>query len=137
MNKITTPHYLNFNKIGHAAEGYLAITEFEKDLPFLPKRAFWTYYTPNEVVRGRHAHYRTEMVLIALSGRIDLQVETLQGDTAHFVLDRPETGVYLPVLCWHTMQYSHNAVQLVFTSTLFDPEDYIRSYEDFIHLKNV
>lgn len=136
MNKTSAPYYLNFGKIGHSAEGYLAIAEFEKDFPFQPKRSFWTYFTPHEVVRGRHAHYRTEMILIAVSGRIDVQVETLLGETAHFVLDRPETGVYLPVLCWHTMQYSHNAVQLVFTSTAYDPDDYIRSYEDFTNLKN-
>jgi dTDP-4-dehydrorhamnose 3,5-epimerase-like enzyme len=136
MKTNTAPYTLNFNKIGHSAEGYMAISEFDKDLPFLPKRAFWTYFTPNEVVRGRHAHHKTEMVLIALNGRIDLEVETLEGETSHFVLDRPETGVFLPVLCWHTMQYSHNAVQLVFTSTLYDPEDYIRSYEEFVRLKN-
>ena len=135
MNQPIAPHTLHFDKIGHSVEGYLAIAEFEKNLPFMPLRAFWTYFTPNEVIRGRHAHYRTEMVILAVNGRIELEVETLQGETTHFLLDRPDVGVYLPALCWHTMQYSHDAVQLVFTSTLYDPEDYIRSYEDFCRMK--
>lgn len=135
MNNTAVPYPLHFTKIGQPAEGYLAIAEFEKDLPFAPRRTFWTYFTPHEVIRGRHAHYATEMVIIALCGRIELQTETLDGETGHFILERPETGVYLPALCWHTMQYSHSAVQLVFTSTPYDPEDYIRSYEEFNLLK--
>ena len=89
------------------------------------------------MIRGRHAHHRTEMVIIALCGRIELQTEMPDGEMGHFILDRPETGVYLPALCWHTMQYSHSAVQLVFTSTPYDPDDYIRSYDEFTRLKNL
>jgi len=137
MNQPAVPYPLTFTKVGHSAEGYLAIAEFEKHLPFVPQRVFWTYFTPHEVVRGRHAHHRTEMVILALNGRIDLEVETLNGEKSSFTLDRPDTGVYLPALCWHTMQYTHNAVQLVFTSTSYDPDDYIRSYEEFNRLKKM
>jgi dTDP-4-dehydrorhamnose 3,5-epimerase-like enzyme len=125
------PRLIQFKKVGHPAEGYISIAEIEKELPFAPKRVFWTYFTPHEVIRGRHAHYRTEMVLIAVSGRIELQTEMAGGIVQNFLLDHPETGVYMPPHCWHTMQYSHNAVQLVFASTAYDPDDYIRSYDAF------
>ena len=81
MNQPIAPHTIHFDKIGHSAEGYLAIAEFEKKLPFVPLRAFWTYFTPHEVVRGRHAHYRTEMVILALNGRIELDSHVGRGTT--------------------------------------------------------
>jgi hypothetical protein len=43
--------------------------------------------------------------------------------------------VYIPPLAWHTMQYSHSAVQLIIASTKFDEVDYIRDYVDFETLK--
>jgi len=92
---------------------------------------FWTYYTPEEVVRGRHAHYKTEQVLIALAGRIIVNIEMPDGEKMIFTLDKPNVGLYVPPHCWHTMQYSHSCVQLVLASSKYDESDYIRKYEDF------
>lgn len=125
------PHRITLKKIGKPAEGYISIGEAQSEIPFEIKRIFWTYYTPEEVVRGRHAHYETEMVLIASAGRIVVNTEMPDGSLNVFVLDKPDVGVYLPKLCWHTMQYSHNSVQLVIASTVYNESDYIRSYEDF------
>jgi len=129
------PHIINFKRIGKPAEGYISIAEAQNEIPFEIKRNFWTYFTPEEVVRGRHAHYETEMVLIALSGRIVVNTEMPDGSLNVFVLDKPDVGLYMPKLCWHTMQYSHNAVQLVVASTVYNEADYIRSYEDFKKLQ--
>ncbi len=126
-----TPHIIDFKRIGKPSEGYLSIGESNSDIPFEVKRNFWTYYTPEEVVRGRHAHYETEMVLIAMAGRIVVNTEMPDGSLNVFVLDKPDMGLYMPKLCWHTMQYSHNAVQLVIASSIYNEADYIRSYEDF------
>jgi hypothetical protein len=125
------PHIITFKRIGKPAEGYISIAEAQNEIPFEIKRNFWTYFTPEEVVRGRHAHYETEMVLIALAGRIVVNTEMPDGSLDVFVLDKPDVGLYMPKLCWHTMQYSHNAVQLVVASTEYNEADYIRSYEDF------
>jgi hypothetical protein len=129
-----SPYELLFNKIGNPSQGYISIGESSKNIPFEVKRIFYTYYTPEEVVRGRHAHYDTEMILIAVSGRIVVNTEMPNGERSVFVLDKPEIGLYLPKLCWHTMQYSHNAVQLVIASTHYAESDYIRSYDEFLKL---
>jgi hypothetical protein len=71
------------------------------------------------------------MVLIAIGGRIVVNTEMPDGSLNVFVLDKPNEGVYLPKLCWHTMQYSHSVVQLVLASSHYNEADYIRSYEDF------
>lgn len=129
------PRLIQFKRLGKPSEGYISIAEAENEVPFTIRRNFWTYFTPEEVVRGRHAHYETEMVLIAVAGRIVVNTEMPDGTLNVFVLDKPDTGVYMPRLCWHTMQYSHNAVQLVLASSLYNESDYIRSYEDFKQLK--
>ena len=128
---MSTPKLISFNKIGHPPEGYISIFQNGQEMPFEVKRCFWTYYTPEEVVRGRHAHYNTEMILIAAAGKIIVHTEMPGGIKAEFTLEKPESGLLIPKLCWHTMQYSHNAVQLVLASTVYEESDYIRDYETF------
>ncbi|MGI9159428.1 MAG: sugar 3,4-ketoisomerase [Saprospiraceae bacterium] len=131
MTQYPPVHRIEFATRGEPATGYLALTTGALEPPFPIKRVFWTYFTPQDVIRGRHAHHQTEMVLIALHGRIHLKTETLDGEFGEFLLDSPNEGIYLPPLTWHTMQYSHDAVQLVLASTDYDPADYIRDYETF------
>jgi len=121
---MNTPKLINFSKIGEPALGYISVAEFEKDIPFEIKRVFWTYDTPSQVTRGRHAHRYTEQVLIAVSGIIKLKVEH-QGKIYRFDLSLPNQGVYLPTLSWVEMDYSEGAVQMVFASDIYDSEDYI------------
>lgn len=124
------PYIIEFPKHGESIIGYISVTA-NNDLPFPVERLFWTYYTPESIVRGRHAHYMTQQILIAVSGRIILTTDDGNGDVKSFVLDSPNAGVYLPPNVWHTMQYSHSAVQLVLASTSFDADDYIRDYDKF------
>lgn len=129
------PYTIDFQTIGASPEGYISVADFEKHLPFKPERVFWTYFTPHEVIRGRHAHYLTEMILIPVNGKIELQTEMPNGEKDVFLLESPAKGVYMPPLCWHTMKYSHNAVQLILASTPYDPADYIRNYDVFLALR--
>ncbi|MCU0416409.1 MAG: FdtA/QdtA family cupin domain-containing protein [Cytophagaceae bacterium] len=125
------PHLITFPKLGESSIGYISVTEAESQVPFTINRVFWTYYTPESIVRGRHAHYQTEQVLVAVTGRIIITTEEPDGTIQVFNLESPNEGVYIPPNCWHTMQYSHTAVQLVFASTKYNESDYIRSYDDF------
>ena len=129
------PHIINFRQIGESGIGYISVAEMSKDIPFEIRRVFWTYFTPQSVTRGRHAHHQTEQVLVAAAGKIIVSTEDVSGGKAEFVLDSPTMGLYLPPNCWHVMQYSHNAVQLALASTPFEEKDYIRDYEEFKKLK--
>ncbi len=131
----TEPQLIQFHTHGESAIGYLAVAQIQQDIPFEVKRLFWTYFTPQSVIRGRHAHHATSMVLIAVHGRIEVHTELLSGQKNSFLLDRPDVGVWMPPLTWHTMQYSHDAVQLVLTDTEYVVTDYIRSYEEFVALR--
>lgn len=125
------PYLLKLPKLGAPEVGYITVVETEKHLPFAIERTFWTYLTPESIVRGRHAHYRTEQVLVALSGRIIVMTEAADGTLRTFRLESPDTGLYVPPNVWHTMQYSPTAVQLVLASTSYNENDYIRDYDQF------
>ncbi|TYZ07045.1 WxcM-like domain-containing protein [Hymenobacter lutimineralis] len=125
------PYLIEFPKLGAPGIGYISVTEQQTHLPFAIERIFWTYYTPESIVRGRHAHHRTEQVLVAVAGRIVVTTEMPDGQIHTFRLEDPHTGLYIPPNAWHTMQYSHNAVQLVFASQAYEEADYIRQYEEF------
>lgn len=137
MMQSTEPQLIQFNTHGESAIGYLAVAQIQQDIPFVVKRLFWTYFTPQSVIRGRHAHHATSMVLIAVHGRIEVRTEMLSGQKNSFLLDRPDVGVWMRPLTWHTMQYSHDAVQLVLTDTEYVATDYIRSYEEFVGLRRI
>lgn len=125
------PYYIEFPKLGESNIGYISVVENNTLIPFDIKRVFWTYFTPESIVRGRHAHHKTEQVLIAVSGRIIVNTEMPDGELSTFILDKPNVGVYIPPCAWHTMQYSHTAIQMSLASLEYDENDYIRNYEDF------
>lgn len=125
---MTNPHIIEFDRVGEPSQGFISIAE---KLNFDVKRVFWTYFTPESIVRGRHAHHETEMIIVAAAGRIIVNTEMPDGHLNVFTLDRPNMGVFVPKKCWHTMQYSHSAVQIVLASTDYVESDYIRHYEDF------
>ncbi len=128
---MTDPYLIQFPKLGAPEIGYISVTEQQSLLPFEVQRIFWTYYTPESIVRGRHAHYATEQVLIAVAGRITVTTELANGIIHTFRLEDPNVGLYVPAHAWHTMQYSHSAVQVVLASQAYNEADYIRDYEQF------
>ncbi len=129
--EISTPHLITFPRIGKPAEGYISVAEVQKNIPFDVKRVYWTYYTPYNVQRGGHAHRHLFQVLIAVSGRIVISTENVIGNTDTFLLENPDTGLFLPPPFWHTMQFSHNAVLLSLCSIEYQEADYIRNYDLF------
>jgi mannose-6-phosphate isomerase-like protein (cupin superfamily) len=131
MQKTKEPYMIDFPKLGDSSIGYISVTEANKLVPFEIKRVFWTYYTPESIVRGRHAHYKTDQVLVAVAGRIIVTIEKPDGNIEVYNLESPNQGVFVPANCWHTMQYNHTSVQLVFASTEYEEKDYIRSYEEY------
>jgi len=132
MPPYPAPHLLTFSQIGDAGIGYLSVSEnAEPPLPFAVQRVFWTYYTPDNILRGRHAHRATEHVLLAVAGRIVVTTEQADGQLEVFRLESPHVGLYIPPHVWHTMQYSPGAVQLALASQPFEEADYIRELEEF------
>ncbi|MBG8552300.1 sugar 3,4-ketoisomerase [Hymenobacter guriensis] len=125
------PQLIEFPRLGSPDIGYISVAEEGHVLPFVPRRVFWTYHTPEEIVRGRHAHYKSEHVLVAVAGRIVVVTEQANGQLQSFRLDSPHLGLYIPPSSWHSMHYAEEAIQLTFASELYQEEDYIRDYATF------
>lgn len=129
-----TPHLLSFTKIGSSDLGYISVAEIADNIPFEIKRVYWTYYTPQDVTRGGHAHYDLEQVIVAVSGIITFITEDLEGNKIEFILDSPDKGLYIPKLIWRDIKFSHNAVLLCLASERYIAADYIRDYQTFLAL---
>lgn len=112
--------------------GNLTVGEFERHLPFSPKRYFVTFDVPNATVRGEHAHRECAQFLICLHGSCAVMVDDGQH-REEFLLDRPTFGVHVPPMVW-AAEYKHtsDSTLLVFASHHYDPADYIREYSDFL-----
>lgn len=112
--------------------GHLVIVEGDQDIPFEIKRVFYIYGSDKDVIRGRHANYNTEFVLINVAGTSKVKVDD-GTDQKVFSLDRPHTGIYLPRMVWKDMyDFSEDSVLLVLASEHYDAEEYIRDYEQYL-----
>ncbi|MFK7797621.1 MAG: FdtA/QdtA family cupin domain-containing protein [Aureispira sp.] len=130
-HQMTTPSLIQFDKIGTPNLGYISVAEIEHNIPFPIQRVYWTYFTPNHVERGNHAHKALEQVIVCVSGIIKFEFENSKGEVFKFTLDDPSKGVHVPPGYWRRMQFSHSAVLLCLASLLYDEADYIRDYNTF------
>ena len=130
------PSLTEFPTIGSPALGYISVAEGNVNIPFEVRRVYWTYYTPNDVLRGGHAHKRLQQMIFAVAGKIIFTVEDRYANNYRFELEKPRTGLYFPPYTWREIQFSHNAVLLCLASEHFDEGDYIRNYEDYKNLRN-
>jgi UDP-2-acetamido-3-amino-2,3-dideoxy-glucuronate N-acetyltransferase len=112
--------------------GSLSVGEFERTVPFVPKRYFLVFDVPNREIRGEHAHHACHQFLICVKGSCAAVADDGKN-RKEFLLDRPNVGLHLPPLTWGTQyKYSGDALLLVFASDYYDANDYIRNYSDFL-----
>lgn len=127
---------VRIHELKHVADlrGDLCVAEWEKDLPFTPRRVFLVYDVPSAKVRGEHAHKVCHQFLVCVKGSVSVIAD--DGERrGEYVLDRPWLGLHLPPLVWGIQyKYSSDAVLMVFASHTYDADDYIRDYDDFLRL---
>lgn len=116
--------------------GSLCFAEYGKELPFIPKRYFVVFDVPSKDVRGEHAHKTLHQLLVCLKGTCSVVVDD-GCKREQILLDKPTIGVYLPPLVWGIQyKYAPDAILLVLASDVYDPDDYIRDYDEFLSLIN-
>mgnify|MGYP003306794105 FL=1 len=117
------------------ARGNLSFAQNNTHIPFEIKRTYWLYDVPGGESRGGHAYRETEEFVIALSGSLDVIVDDGK-EKKTFHLNRSYYGLYIPKGIWREMtNFSTNSLALEFASTNYNPEDYIRDYNEFLKLK--
>lgn len=112
--------------------GNLSFVEELVHIPFSIERSYWIYDVPGGESRGGHAFKRNKEFIVALSGSFDVIIDNgLKKQT--FTLNRSYYGLYVPEGYWREMtDFSTNSLAMVASSIKYDPEDYIRDYEEFL-----
>jgi acetyltransferase-like isoleucine patch superfamily enzyme/dTDP-4-dehydrorhamnose 3,5-epimerase-like enzyme len=112
--------------------GNLTAREVGQGLPFVPRRYFIVHDVPTKEVRGEHAHRRLHQVLVCISGSVTVLVDD-GNHRQETVLDSPELALHVPPMVWCVQyKYTPEAALLVLASDVYDPDDYIRYYDQFL-----
>ena len=112
--------------------GDLAVAEQMKGVPFEIKRAFWSFNVPEGLSRGAHAHKQLRQLIIAINGSFTVNVDD-GNEQKGFYLDSPTKALLVEPGEWSSEDYfTPGAVCLVLCDGVYDADDYIRDYNDFI-----
>ena len=125
------PHIINLPKI-EDPRGNLTFVEEENHIRYKIKRVYWIYDVPGGQIRGGHAFKEQQELIVALSGSFDVVVDDGKQKQT-FSLSRSYYGLYIPQGLWREMNnFSTNALALVLSSTLYDENDYIHDYREYL-----
>lgn len=134
MDRETGIRMINLPKI-EDERGNLSFIEEDVDLPFQIKRVYWIYDVPGGEYRGSHAYRTSEELVVALSGSFDIILHN-GTEEKKYSLTRSYYGLYIPKLIFRRLEnFSTNSLALILSSTLYDQEDYIRDFEEFLTLE--
>ena len=117
-------------------KGNLCVVENGRTLPFDVKRVYYLYDVPGGAERGSHAHRDLSQLIIAASGSFTVTLDDGKCKLSFF-LNRPYQGLYVKPGMWRILEdFSSGAVCMVLASDIYNKEDYIRDYNDFLDYRN-
>lgn len=123
-------------KLHHVIEenGDLTVAEAGISIPFFIARVF-IVRAPKGSTRGQHAHKACSQLLLCSNGSV--MVTCFDGvETRKIQLSSPGDGLLIPPGIWATQEYmADNSVLTVFCDHLYDENDYIRDYKNFLEYK--
>lgn len=125
---------INF-KIKGDNRGSLIALEANKNIPFDIKRVYYIFGTKDNVQRGFHAHKQLKQVAICLNGSCKILLDD-GNEKNTILLDKPEKGLVIRKMIWRKLfDFTEDCILIVLASELYDENDYIRNYEEFIRCK--
>lgn len=119
-------------KIHGDDRGSLIALEKNHNIPFDIKRVYYIFDTKRNVPRGFHAHKDLEQMLICVNGSCKVKVDDGEKNEI-FELNAPEKALYIGKNMWREMfDFSQGCVLMVIASEYYDPDEYIRDYDEFL-----
>ncbi len=115
--------------------GDLFFFEIDKILDFDIKRVYFITNIPQEnQIRGQHAHKNLRQFMVAVGGKIEITLDD-GNNKLKFDLNSSDLGLYVPSGLWRDVKFKDkNASLFVFASDIYQKDDYIKNYEDFLKL---
>ena len=112
--------------------GKLSVAEFEREIPFVPRRFFVMHGVPSKEVRGQHALRNCHQFLVCIAGSVRVMLDDGRK-RCKVTLDRCDIGLYVPPMVWKThYAFADDTALMVFASHAYDAGDYIRSYDEYL-----
>jgi dTDP-4-dehydrorhamnose 3,5-epimerase-like enzyme len=115
--------------------GRISIAEIGKEIPFDVKRIYYLTNLSDSKPRGFHAHRELRQLAICIEGSCRMLLDD-GVDKSVVAMDSPTLGVLIEPMVWHEMHdFSDGCVFLVLASDIYNEQDYIRDYSEFIDHK--
>jgi dTDP-4-dehydrorhamnose 3,5-epimerase-like enzyme len=112
--------------------GSLIALESGLNVPFDIKRVYYIFATKKNVVRGFHAHKALTQMVVAVQGACTFLLD--DGKTKQSIrLNSSAQGLLIHSFVWREIfDFSEDCVLMVLADALYDENDYIRNYDDFL-----
>lgn len=116
--------------------GSLIALEQGVNIPFEIKRVYYIFDTKEGVARGHHAHQNLSQIAVVVRGSCDFVLDNGK-ERIDIRMDNPLEGLIINSMTWREMSnFSDDCVLMVLASQLYNEDDYIRNYDDFLMLTN-
>ena len=131
INKLKLINLSNYKEVN----GNLIVIEFKKK-KFIPKRIFQVY-AGAEKIRGKHAHKKSQQLLICNFGEIE--IKSTDGKISKtFTLDKPNKALLIPPMIWSELKYKKKiSILTVVTDSFYSESDYIRNFKKFLKINKI
>ena len=137
MKTISDIVLLNVKTFDDEREGFLSVLEPQLDFKIDIKRFFYIHGTQRGQIRGKHAHKQAHQILICMNGKCDVVCDDSKNKKT-FSLTSPQQALLIPPSIWAEQKYiNKNSVLFVASDRLYEPDDYIRNYDDFLKYRNL
>lgn len=135
MSRIGDCHLIKLEKISVEIGNLSSVNNFI-DVPFATKRIFYQYDIPSGERRGAHAHIECHQALIAITGSFKVLVDD-GTSKKEFLLSQPNEVLHIPPGIWASQyDFANGSVCLVLASEVYQEQDYIRDYTNYLNYKN-
>ena len=123
--KIIDLRTINDNK------GILGFFEEGRDVPFSMVRGFFRTRVPKGAKPGGHAHHKSWQFHLCIGGTADVLID--DGTKRETIILEPGKALIVNKMVWSEFELSSlTTVLLVMSSDLYDKDDYIRDYNEFL-----
>ena len=129
MHTITDLSFIEFPLFSDE-DASLSVYESGNGIPFEIKRMF-SVHASKPCTRGFHAHKECTQLLVVVTGICKITVDD-GVERKEIELFPNSTGLLIPPTIWGEQTYDAQTILMVFTDKLYDEDDYLRNYDDFL-----